>query len=363
MRLLCCLLIIVVLRVVVFCSLILTFGKDPGTDTHIFELLANKSWSQHILRLGDYTQFPILSPVVMSALRFALEPIFGVYWSRAAFVSFELTIYVLFYRTAPGFRGSWLDYLYIVGFFTGPLTALWAQDEMIAVLPILLLFSMPASLLVFISVVVASYMLLKSFYLFAPLSRLLTTKSPYISPLAFMAIIFMIVIDNTSGFVPTNEFSSTVWTLSDLNPVFQKNLSLALFASLIAVSLVVGLWRNLSWQVIYLLVITAFLNTFYHINMEYFVFLTLPAVFVILKKECTQLTMVLICLWFASTVGTNVFYALGYSLASSEIARLLHPVIIVIAGLLGLATFISLLSATPAKKLAVHTIKRNKDSG
>ena len=333
---------IIVLRCLTYLSMVQLLGTDPSTDQHIFDKLADKDWLQHLQGQGDYPAFPKFSVWVMATIRLAFEPLFGHHWFRSAMLASELGLYAVLYLKVAGFSRSRLDHAFIAGLFTAPLSAVWAQDELLAVIPIVLLFITPGSPVFFSIAVLLSYLLFKSFYIFVPFSRLFDVpKGLGVFPL-LAVIALMVIIDNTSEFVPNNKFGSTLWTLFTIDPHEQKTYSLALFALLLVVALVIGAWRKLSWRILYLLIFTAFLNTFYHVNMEYFVFLTLPAIVAVVKQECSPRILALMVLWFLSVVSSNVFYALGYSVATMEVARTMHTVTIIASSLLGLATFVLL---------------------
>jgi hypothetical protein len=343
--------VLVLLRFALLWCVITVFGRDPNNDTHIFILLAEKPILTHLVGDGSYSQYPTLLPVLFHALQFVL----GENWVRISFILADALIFVLLSLRVAKFSGSYWESLYILGLFTAPATAIWAQDEIIAVLPLVALFALDLSVAHVLLIATAAFFVLKNFYIFLPVAvwdmgkftpANLWRPEGRQNAYAIAAFAVMYLLDSSKNFVPKNAFTSSIWYFSDIDPLGQKYLSLGVFA-LFALFFAIFRYNACPWKLKALFIFSAFLNFFYHVNFEYFLFITLPALVFLFSGLIGLRTMVVITIWYLAALSTNVFYAAAYTVAKIEAYakafEVLHAASIVAAfamGILSLALLV-----------------------
>lgn len=333
---------LIIFRIVIFAILLLFFGTSPNNDTEIFETLASKNIFEHLGGVGDYYQFPILSPLFYGLFKYIFS-IFDEYWWQATLVFFDLIIFSMLYFRVSKFRSSIISKLYIVGFFTAPFCVIWSQDEIIAAVPLMAaaLYGLRFFHLLLLSV--GSFFVIKNFFMFLPP---LLFKLPIISiknTFIIFTLISIVLVDQSGNFIPGNEFGANIWVLSNLDRETQKLYSLSLFALFYGMYILFNLKRNRFWLEDWVFGYALFLACFYHINSEYFLLLVLPMIILFLQDNKFKNVFVISCIWYLVAILTNVFYVLGYSMFSFDISKNLHSFSLVLSQILSFMYLYSLI--------------------
>ena len=325
-------------RIVLFSTMVLIIGGDPNRDTALFAGLADTPLLSHWQGEGAGPQFPLLSPLFFSALQW-LHP---EHWLRIALITADVTIYSLMWWRIPAFRKSWCDRAYVIGVFTAPLSAVWGQDELFAVIPLVIasLWAIPGWIRSIGAV--ASFLILKNFYLFVPATY--WRRAWRLDYAALGAIAAMLVLDRSGDFVPGNAFTSSIWYFSPLSDALSKTTSLALFAAIVFYPLL-RYAGEVDWRFLSLWVFGCFFNFFYHVNFEYFVFLTLPALVLFYQRRLSGHLLMLLTGWFGLAVASNVAYALAYTQFSVTAFEWVHAITITGGFGVGLLALFSIIFA------------------
>jgi hypothetical protein len=326
-------------RVALYVCLIVVVGRDPNDDSSIFASLASKDFFIHLSGRGEYFQYPKLLPIIFSLAHF----LFGEHWIRTLFILCDVAIYCMIYLYAPKLRGTIWDWALIAGVFTAPLSAIWAQDEILAVLPIIAAMLAQPPLLALSTIAVLSFVSLKSFYLFLPFSTMLAARKA--TPFVFSAFCFafLYLLDHTSQFVPGNAFTSSIWYFVDLPRETQKLWSSILFMALSAALLAWSRFVLADWRMHFIVLFSIFCIVFYHVNFEYLVFITIPSVILLSEYKISRRAMLWCVAWFLCAVASNAFYAIGYTIASIEFARWMHKLALVLGTVAGSVWVVQLL--------------------
>lgn len=331
--------VLLTLRIGLFLAVIFALGGDPNNDTAIFTYLAEKDFIEHIYGDGRYSQYPKFLPVLLSIFHF----LFGEHWFRVLVIVADLAIFSILYWSVKGFRGSVFEKIYLLGAFTAPLTAVWAQDEVLAVVPLVFLFVFNLNMYVIILVSLISFLTLKNFYLFVPFSLACSEKKIISMMIAIFAFLGFYILDHTGSFVPGNVFTTSIWYFSGAGFEDQKLISTVIFSACAAASFLFCRIYSIEWKVAFVLIISLFCQVFYHVNFEYFVFLTIPTLILFFANSVRLRTVLLALVWFVAAVSTNLFYALGYTVAEIELARHVHALSIgltFVAGLFFIAALV-----------------------
>ena len=333
---------LILIRITIFIFMLKILGYDPNNDSALFNNLANENLGKHFSGDGENYQFPLLSPLVFKSLKLIMGTD---YWLRLSFLFFDCLIYILFHLFLKQFRGHILSKLYISGFFTAPVVAIWAQDEIIAVLPFLLLHLFELNIIITHLLILLSFLFLKNFYIFFPISYLSTREERRTLVFILLCTSLMYFAERSGQFVPSNTFTTSIWFFTDLKYPTQKHYSLLLVLSLV----IFFLWKMREiehWRKKSLIIMSIFLLFFYHVNFEYYLFITLPAIVMYLNGDMTFKTLIVGLTWYISALASNVFFALAYTVFQIFVFEVFHAASIIIASIIGAYFIMTLVNDT-----------------
>ncbi len=313
------------LRILVFSAVLYIFGEDPNQDSVIFQSIAENP-KAHLIGEGEYSQFSAFIGYVFAVPKLIFP---SQHWLRIFFLLCELTIYGLIWSSFKT-HTRWILFriTYISGIFTMPLTAIWAQDEIFAIIPLLILvLSKPKRWLDFLISIVGFYFA-KPFYIFVAFSNFFNQheKNRRRTALPWGLVLVLLTLTSPSeGFTPNNEFGTTLWIYAPLDYSLQKFFSLAIAVGIYILFELIFYFRGLNIGATqrFLLFFSLFLTFFYHINFEYFVFLTIPLAIYVFRDQVRLITMSIALVWFFLSTGVNVMYASNLRVHSS-ILEILH---------------------------------------
>lgn len=314
------LLFILLIRMITLFLVIMVFQRDPNDDNYIYQVLSNNVLSHN-------EPYPLLSGVHFAAMKAAFSPLVGwvseIAWIRAAFISCDMAIYAIFYAYfggSPKFGNFRL--LYIIGAFTTPITAIWAQDEIVASLPILAYYLSSANFGFGAAIGIGGILFFKIFYIF------LLAAVAYCAPTLANKVLVMaagtalVLVDQGTGFVPHNKFSSSIWALVDLDYKLQKFISEALVLAGMGLVILLSRWMlaPMDEKLLFLLFFSIFQTVFYHVNPEYFMFIMLPAFVLWFQDRIRARTIAAVVFWYWLSLLACACFALSRQFGLTWIA-------------------------------------------